>query len=44
MTTRSQVKQTTFLSNLQRVLGQNIRQYGMFIALFVIMIIFFDHD
>ncbi|MBO9348616.1 MAG: sugar ABC transporter permease [Chloroflexus sp.] len=40
MTTRSQVKQTTFLSNLQRVLGQNIRQYGMFIALFVIMIIF----
>ncbi|MBO9311194.1 MAG: sugar ABC transporter permease [Chloroflexus sp.] len=40
MTTRAQVKQTTFLSNLQRVLGQNIRQYGMFIALFVIMIIF----
>lgn len=40
MTTRAQVKQTTFLSNLQRVLGQNIRQYGMFIALFIIMIIF----
>ncbi len=40
MTTRAQVKQTTFLNNLQRVLGQNIRQYGMFIALFVIMIIF----
>ncbi len=40
MTTRAQVKQTTFLNNLQRVLGQNIRQYGMFIALFIIMIIF----
>ncbi|MBO9315598.1 MAG: sugar ABC transporter permease [Chloroflexus sp.] len=40
MTTRVQVKQTTFLNNLQRVLGQNIRQYGMFIALFIIMIIF----
>ncbi|MCS6888687.1 MAG: sugar ABC transporter permease [Chloroflexus sp.] len=32
--------QATFVNNLQRVLGQNIRQYGMFIALFVIMIIF----
>ncbi len=40
MTTKAQVRQATFLSNLQRVLGQNIRQYGMFIALFVIMIIF----
>jgi len=29
-----------FMSNLQRVLGQNIRQYGMYIALFVIMAIF----
>lgn len=29
-----------FFTNLQRVLGQNIRQYGMYIALFVIMIIF----
>nr|WP_287905578.1 sugar ABC transporter permease [Chloroflexus sp.] len=32
--------QGTFVQNLRRVLGQNIRQYGMFIALFVIMIIF----
>ncbi|WP_322821450.1 sugar ABC transporter permease [Chloroflexus sp.] len=40
MATRTQVKQATFLANLQYVLGQNIRQYGMFIALFVIMIIF----
>ncbi len=29
-----------FFTNLKRVLGQNIRQYGMYIALFVIMIIF----
>ncbi|WP_299643302.1 sugar ABC transporter permease [uncultured Chloroflexus sp.] len=35
MTTRA-----AFVANLQRALGQNIRQYGMFIALFVIMIIF----
>lgn len=40
MATRTQVKQATFLANLQYALGQNIRQYGMFIALFVIMIIF----
>lgn len=32
--------QAAFITNLQRTLGQNIRQYGMFIALFVIMIIF----
>ncbi len=32
--------QVAFFANLQRALGQNIRQYGMFIALFVIMIIF----
>lgn len=32
--------QAAFVTNLQRALGQNIRQYGMFIALFVIMIIF----
>lgn len=32
--------QAAFVTNLQRTLGQNIRQYGMFIALFVIMIIF----
>jgi len=29
-----------FMANLKWVLGQNIRQYGMFIALFVIMLIF----
>gem|GEM_PF-6181285 len=28
MATRTQVKQATFLANLQYVLGQNIRQYG----------------
>lgn len=30
----------SLLMNLRKVLGQNIREYGMFIALFVIMIIF----
>jgi putative multiple sugar transport system permease protein len=30
----------TFIQNLQKVLRQNIREYGMFIALFVIMVIF----
>jgi putative multiple sugar transport system permease protein len=30
----------TFFQNLQRVLRQNIREYGMFIALFAIMVIF----
>nr|MCU0494047.1 sugar ABC transporter permease [Chloroflexaceae bacterium] len=30
----------SFLQNLQRVLRQNVRDYGMFIALFVIMAIF----
>jgi len=30
----------TFVQNLQRVLRQNIREYGMFIALFAIMAIF----
>ncbi|MGQ0601351.1 MAG: sugar ABC transporter permease, partial [Anaerolineales bacterium] len=29
-----------FFQNLQRVLRQNIREYGMYIALFVIMVIF----
>lgn len=29
-----------FFTNLQKVLRQNIRQYGMYIALFVIMVIF----
>lgn len=31
---------STFFGDLQRVLRQNIREYGMFIALFVIMAIF----
>jgi putative multiple sugar transport system permease protein len=31
---------TTFFQDLRRILGQNIREYGMFIALFVIMIFF----
>ena len=30
----------SLLTNLRKVLGQNIREYGMFIALFVIMVIF----
>lgn len=30
----------SFFKNLQKVLRENIRQYGMFIALFVIMVIF----
>lgn len=30
----------SFLKNLQKVLGQNVREYGMYIALFVIMLIF----
>lgn len=30
----------TFLDNLKKVLQQNIREYGMYIALFVIMVIF----
>lgn len=30
----------TFFSDLRRVLGENIREYGMYIALFVIMAIF----
>ena len=30
----------TFFQNLQKVLRQNIREYGMYIALFVIMVIF----
>ncbi len=29
-----------FITNLQKVLRQNIREYGMYIALFVIMVIF----
>ena len=30
----------SFFKNLQKLLGQNIREYGMYIALFVIMVIF----
>lgn len=30
----------TFFGDLQRVLRQNVREYGMYIALFVIMGIF----
>ncbi len=30
----------TFFQDLQRVLRQNVREYGMYIALFVIMAIF----
>jgi putative multiple sugar transport system permease protein len=38
--TQSQEVQSSFVADLQRVLRQNIRQYGMFIALFVIWIFF----
>ncbi len=31
---------TSFIANIQKVLRQNIREYGMYIALFVIMAIF----
>ena len=34
----------TFFQNLQRVLRQNIREYGMFIALFVIMLMNLNRD
>ncbi|HEU5089622.1 MAG TPA: sugar ABC transporter permease, partial [Roseiflexaceae bacterium] len=39
-TVRNVPQPSTFFHNLQRVLRQNIREYGMFIALFVIMLIF----
>ncbi|HEY9089021.1 MAG TPA: hypothetical protein VIO36_12690 [Anaerolineaceae bacterium] len=39
-TTTQNSKQTSFFSNLRRVLQENVREYGMFIALFAIMIIF----
>jgi putative multiple sugar transport system permease protein len=38
--TQPQETRSSFFSDLQRVLRQNIRQYGMFIALFVIWIFF----
>ena len=31
---------SSFVANVQKVLQQNIREYGMFVALFVIMAIF----
>ena len=34
------LRPTTFTQNLRKVLRQNIREYGMFIALFAIMVIF----
>ena len=39
--TRPQETHSSFFSDLQRVLRQNIRQYGMFIALAVIWIFFY---
>lgn len=39
--TQSQEAGHSFFGDLRRVLGQNIRQYGMFIALFVIWIFFY---
>ena len=38
--TQPQETHSSFFSDLQRVLRQNIRQYGMFIALFAIWIFF----
>lgn len=38
--TRGTEPKRSFASNLQRVLRQNIREYGMYIALFIIMAIF----
>ena len=38
--TQPQETHSSFFTDLQRVLRQNIRQYGMFIALFVIWIFF----
>ncbi len=38
--TQPQEAKSSFFTDLQRVLRQNIRQYGMFIALFVIWIFF----
>lgn len=38
--TQPQAAKSSFFTDLQRVLRQNIRQYGMFIALFVIWIFF----
>jgi putative multiple sugar transport system permease protein len=40
ITSSENPSQVTFFSNAQKVLKQNIREYGMFIALFVIMAFF----
>lgn len=40
MTNTPKTVQLSFFANIQKVLRQNIREYGMFIALFVIMAIF----
>jgi putative multiple sugar transport system permease protein len=40
ITTSPEVVRPSFLTNIQKVLRQNIREYGMYIALFVIMAIF----
>ena len=40
MTSPQEVVGVSFFANIQKVLRQNIREYGMFIALFVIMAIF----
>ncbi len=37
---QSALQPASFMQNLQRVLRQNIREYGMFIALFAIMLFF----
>lgn len=39
-TTTRGSKPVSFISNIARVLSENVREYGMFIALFAIMIIF----
>lgn len=40
MANKSKAEEGSFFANVQKVLRQNIREYGMFIALFVIMAIF----
>ena len=39
--TQPQEKSSSFFTDLQRVLRQNVRQYGMFIALAVIWVFFY---
>lgn len=40
MTSSPEVVSSSFFTNIQKVLRENIREYGMYIALFVIMAIF----